>query len=93
MTTHGSATAHEETPALEQTPHETQPTNTAISNALKQRAQAVISDLSIDPRWRAIIRYGLEINDPWLPDLVGRAETGEPITDSVDFSLDPGKHN
>src|SRR5215470_10477438 len=83
MTTHVSATA------LEETPHETETTNTIISNALKRRAQSVINDMSIDPRWRVIVRYGLETNDPWLGDLVRRADAGEPIIDAVDFSLEP----
>ena len=83
MTTHGSAIS------LEETPHETETTNTIISNALKRRAQSVINDTSIDPRWRAIVRYGLETNDPWLADLVRRADAGEPIIDTVDFSLEP----
>ena len=81
MTTHVSAIA------LEQTPHETE--TTTISDALRRRAKAVISDTSIDPQWRVIIRYALEINDPWLPDLVRRAESGEKIIDSVDSSLAP----
>jgi hypothetical protein len=83
MTTHVSAIA------LEQTPHETETTNTIISNALKRRAHSVINDTSIDPRWRSIIRYGLETNDPWLGDLVRRADADEPIIDTVDFSLEP----
>jgi len=48
-------------------------------NALKRRAQAVINDKSIDPQSRAIIRYALEINDPWLAELVRRAHAGEEI--------------
>jgi len=48
-----------------------------------------MSDVAIDPRWRTIIRYALETNDPWLPDLVRRADAGETILDSVDFSLEP----
>jgi hypothetical protein len=31
----------------------------------------------------------LEINDPWLADLVRRADAGEPITDTVEFTLEP----
>jgi hypothetical protein len=31
----------------------------------------------------------LEINDPWLADLVRRADAGETIIDSIDFSLEP----
>ena len=83
MTMHGSATA------LEETPHVTEVTEITISDALRRRAQSIINDSSIDPRWRAIIRYGLEINDPWLPDLVRRADAGERIIDTVDFSLAP----
>jgi hypothetical protein len=46
----------------------------------------VIHDNSIDPQWRAIVRYALEINDPWLADLVRRADAGETIIDTTDFS-------
>ena len=83
MTIHVSAIAHEETP------HEIETTQITISDALKRRAQAVINDRAADPQWRAIVRYALETNDPFLPDLVRRAEAGEKIIDSVDFSLAP----
>ena len=83
MTTHSSASMREEIL------HVTETTNTIISNALKRRAQSVINDTSIDPQWRAIVRYGLETNDPWLGDLVRRADAGEPIINTVDFSLEP----
>ena len=73
MSTHVSATA------LEQSPHETETTQITISDALRRRAQSLINDTSIDPEWRAIIRYALEINDPWLADLVRRADAGERI--------------
>ena len=81
MTTHVSATAHEEEP------HITEPTT--ISDALRRRAQSVINDSSIDPQWRNIVRYALEISDPWLADLVRRADAGERIIDTPDFSLAP----
>ena len=29
-------------------------------------------------------RYALEIDDPWLADLVRRADAGEPIIDTID---------
>lgn len=58
-------------------------------NALKQRAQAVLNDKSIDTQSRAIIRYAMEINDPWLAQLVGRVETGENIAQTFDFSQAP----
>jgi hypothetical protein len=101
MATHGSAIALEETSHVtetttqvtERTPHESETTphvtQITISDALRRRAQAVINDRTVDPRWRAIVRYGLETNDPWLADLVRRADTGETIIDSVDFSLEP----
>ena len=79
MTTHGSATLCEETP------HATETTIT-ISDAIKRQAQAIIDDTSIDPQWRAIIRYGLETNDPCLVDLVQRADAGEKIIDTIDFT-------
>jgi hypothetical protein len=71
-------------------PHVNQPTRTAtIVNALKRRAQALLSDKSIDPQSRAFIRYALEINDPWLAELVRRADAGETLFDTVDFSQTP----
>ena len=83
MSTHVSATA------LEETPHETETTQITISDALRRRAQSVLNDRSTDPQWRPIVRYALEINDPWLADIVRRADAGERIIDSLDFSLAP----
>ena len=77
-------------PMRHETPHAEQITSTAtILNALKQRAQAVLNDTSIDPQSRAIIRYAMEINDPWLAELVDRADAGENIFETVDFSQTP----
>jgi hypothetical protein len=64
--------------------HRISRTNTII-NALKQRAQAVLNDTSIDPQSRAVIRYALETNDPWLAELVRRADAGETVMDSAGF--------
>jgi hypothetical protein len=76
MAIHSSATVRE------QEPHGDQTTRTAtVINALKRRAEAVLNDRSVDPQTRAIIRYGLETNDPWLAELVRRADAGEAITD------------
>ena len=58
-------------------------TNHNISAALKRRAQSVINNRSIDADTRAVIRYGLEINDPWLGDLVRRVDAGETIIDNL----------
>jgi hypothetical protein len=77
---------HSSAPVRVETPHETETTQITISNALRRRAQAVINDTSIDPQWRNIVRYALEINDPLLPDLVRRASAGESIIDTSDFS-------
>ena len=54
-----------------------------ITNAVKRRAQAVINDSSIDPETRAIIRYGLETNDPWLAELVRLADAGESVAEAL----------
>ena len=81
MASHSSATARVEAPQVNRTSR----TNTII-NALKQRARAVLNDRSIDAQSRAIIRYALETNDPWLAELVRRAEVGKTIVDTIDFS-------
>ena len=69
---------------LRETPHgsRTSRTNT-IMDALTRRAQAVLNDTTIDPQSRAIIRYAMEIHDPWLAKLVRRAEAGEEVIDSM----------
>ena len=83
MSSHSSAT-------LRETPHVNQISRTnTIVNALKRRAQAVLNDRSIDAQSRAIIRYGLETNDPWLAELVRRADAGEAIAETIDFSQEP----
>jgi hypothetical protein len=84
MANHSSATVRERTPHTNQTSR----TNTIV-NALKRRAQAVLNDKSIDPQSRAIIRYALEINDPWLARLVRRVDAGEAIGDTLDFEEPP----
>ena len=73
MSTHSSATARPETPHAI--------TNNLVSDAIKRRAQSIIKDESIDANGRNWIRYALEINDPKLPELVRRADAGEPIID------------
>lgn len=59
----------------DETPH--------LNDALKRRAQSIINDKSIDAQTRVIIRYGLEINDPWLGDLVRSVDAGESIVDDL----------
>ena len=76
--------ANDSSAPVRETPHvnRTSRTNTIV-NALKQRAQAVLNDRSIDPQSRAIIRYALETNDPWLARLVRRADAGEDIVEAI----------
>jgi len=73
MVKHDSARVYE-------TPHVT---NHNISDALKRRAQSVINNKSIDANTRAVIRYGLETNDPWLEDLLRRIDAGKTIIDNL----------
>ncbi len=79
MLNHSSARDYAETP------HVTNSSTTTVSKALQRRAQSVINDRSIDPQSRAVIRYGLETNDPWLAELVRRVDAGEAVVD-IDFS-------
>ena len=83
MTTHSSATAHQDTP------HETETTNITVSDATKRRAESVINDKMIDPQWRTIIRFALELNDPFVGELVSRAEAGEDIVETFESLRTP----
>ena len=91
MANYSSATVREK-------PHATRSTNNlnfngdsrqSISIAIKRRAQSLLNNHSIDPQSRAVIRYGLETNDPWLSELVRRADAGETIIDAIDYSETP----
>ena len=74
MANHSSATARREAPHVNQTTR----TNTIV-NVLKERAQAVLNNGSIDLQSRAIIRYALETNDPWLARLVRQVDASGTI--------------
>jgi len=79
------ATKSTQTADETQTPQVTRTTRTAtIINALTTRAQSVLNDRSIDAQSRAVIRYALETNDPWLAELVRRAEKREAIADTIE---------
>lgn len=81
MANHGSASTREEAS------HANHTTRTAtIIEALKRRAEAVLNDRSLDLQSRAILRYALETNDPWLAKMVQRAEAGEPVIDESNSS-------
>ena len=82
-----SAKEREEAPhATTSTKNNKQQLNSGLGFALRRRAQFVINDRSIDPETRAIIRYGLEINDPALAELIRRVDADETIVEPIDFS-------
>jgi hypothetical protein len=58
-----------------------------LSVAIKRRAQSLINNKSIDGPSRAVVRYGLETNDPWLSDLVRRLDAGETIIENGFLTL------
>lgn len=79
MANHSSASVRE-------TPHVNQNSRTnTIINSLKERAQAVLNDRSIDAQSRALIRYALETNDPLLAEFVRRADAGETLVDEAGY--------
>jgi len=74
MTKHSSAQVCTETPYATNSI-----TNNTISDAVRRRAQSLINDRTIDASARAFVRYTLEINDPYLAELVRRVDAGESI--------------
>jgi hypothetical protein len=79
MATNSNVSATQEAPHSE---NSKQPNTQAI----KQQARAILKDMSIDSESRAYIRFALETDDPWLPDLVQRVEQGENLGKTFDFS-------
>ena len=72
MTKHGSASPRK---------HESY----TLDANLKRRARKLATDGRVDPRTRSLIRYGLEIKDQSLEQVVNRVETGEMSIDHIDF--------
>ena len=70
MARHSSATVREEKSHI-------------IEASLKRRARLLISKGSIPTQTRSLIRYALEIKDPYLGQLVRRVEAGEMTIDHV----------
>ena len=75
MANHGSASPRE------------QESRTLDAN-LKRRARKLATDSRVDPRTRSLIRYGLEIKDPCLEQVVNRVEAGETNIDHISFDSD-----
>ena len=50
---------------------------------LERRARKLATDSRVDPRTRSLIRYGLQIKDPHLAQIVNRVESGEMSIDHI----------
>ena len=50
---------------------------------LKRRARKLTTDSRVNPRTRSLIRYGLEIKDEYLEQVVNRVEAGETSIDHI----------
>ena len=77
MARHSSATSRQ------QTSHKNP--SKGIDTTLKRRARLLITNSSIPRQTRSIIRYALEIRDPYLAQLVRRVEEGETTIDHLYF--------
>ena len=75
MTKHGSASPRK------------QKSRTLDAN-LKRRARNLATDSRVDPRTRSLIRYGLEIKDQDLVQIVNRVEAGEMSIDHIHLDSD-----
>ena len=60
----------------------------ALDANLKRRAQKLANDSRVDPRTRSLIRYGLEMKDQNLEQLVNRVEAGELRIDHIRLDTD-----
>jgi len=55
---------------------------------LKRRARKLATDSRVDPRTRSLIRYGLELKDQNLEQVVNRVEAGETSIDHIHLDSD-----
>ena len=84
MPKYTSATEREETPQATKSTKTNNPNGTqTITADVKRRAESIVHDKSIDAQSRVVMRYGLEVNDPWLPELVRRIDAGESIKEAI----------
>ena len=75
MANHGSASSRELEPRT-------------LDANLKRRARKLATDSRVDPRTRSLIRYGLEIKDQYLEQVVNRVEAGETSIDHITSESD-----
>ena len=59
------------------------PKSHTIDASLKRRARLLITNSSIPRQTRSLIRYALEIRDPYLAQVVRRVEAGELTIDGL----------
>ena len=62
--------------------------NLTLDANLKRRARKLATDSRVDPRTRSLIRYGLEIKDEYLEQIVSRVEAGEMRIDHIRLDSD-----
>ncbi|HVI71444.1 MAG TPA: hypothetical protein VM656_08170 [Pyrinomonadaceae bacterium] len=55
---------------------------------LKRRARKLATDSRVDPRTRSLIRYGLELKDEYLEQIVSRVEAAETSIDHIHLESD-----
>ena len=75
MAKHGSASPHKQE-------------SRTLDADLKRRARKLATDSRVDPRTRSLIRYGLEIKDQHLEQIVNRVEAGEMSIDHISVDSD-----
>jgi hypothetical protein len=75
MTRHGSASTRK-------------PESRTLDANLKRRARKLATDSKVDPRTRSLIRYGLELKDNYLEQVVNRVEAGETSIDHLRIDSD-----
>ena len=75
MTKHGSASPRKQE-------------SCTLNANLKRRARKLATDSRVDPRTRSLIRYGLEIKDQYLEQIVNRVEAGEMRIDHIHLESD-----
>ena len=84
MARHSNATPRSATSTLhKQTSDLTNESSPNIDASLKRRTRLLITNSSIAPQTRSLIRYALEIKDPDLAQVVRRVEGGEKTIDHL----------
>jgi hypothetical protein len=73
-----SKTSAKQTPNQPNKPRDlTKQTSSIVDASLRRRARLLIVNSSIPQQTRSLLRYALEIKDPYLAQVVRRVEAGE----------------